>query len=216
MTSSFSAPPPPIPHILPPQPSPPPPHSSSSSSFSPPSSPYLPTDYLLEIDALELANDLTFAEQLANQINARLRAREEEGDGGGDVPTAADADAGAVHSLAPPSRVPSWQVALQGGEGGGMDAVLSDADVNAVLEEMMRTDAFGDAVYVQEGVEVDERRVEEGKERLEHADERKQEVGQERQAGRGEKEEEGPPLSEPQRSPLLRTPLCCCAPRPTL
>ena len=56
----------------------------------------------------------------------------------------------------PPSRAPSLQSLVQGGEGDGMEGVLSDADVNAVLEEMMRNEAFGGAVYVEDGVEREE------------------------------------------------------------
>ena len=145
--------------------SPSPPSSSSaphplstqpSLSFSPPSSPFPPDDYLVEIDAFELANDLSFAEQLANQINARRRHREgEEGQGEAALSTLTE-EAGSVGLLMPPSRAPSLQSLVQGGEGDGMEGVLSDADVNAVLEEMMRNEAFGGAVYVEDGVEREE------------------------------------------------------------
>ena len=168
-----------------PSPSPQRPSSPYAAAPAPMGSPqlYPLADYLLHIDADELATNLNFAEHLAQHINDRLlhahnttaSAQPSTGPNGAvtssaapstslsasDATTATSSSASSS-SLTVPTRLPSllsrtgsrglsgWE--LDGGSSGASEVALpalTDAEYNAMLDELISSTSLADAVVVE-------------------------------------------------------------------
>ena len=118
---------------------------------------------LLSIDAEELANDAAFAEQLACRINASIRQAEQER---GEAPSRSPSlPLTASSALSAPARLPSLLSSSSFSsssaasvppvpevEAGGCSPLLpplSDAALDALLDELVQDERFGDAVCLQ-------------------------------------------------------------------